>query len=123
MGNFIREAELLMRGVNSADVVLGIFDHNSCDPVLEVGDRQFWGPLPEVSQAERMHLLLGMLDTDYAAFPADSVKWFARILGEMTFDERPNIEIFHCGIAYTRTDGRPLRLFSEGVPIHYDDDR
>jgi DNA-binding CsgD family transcriptional regulator len=123
MDDFVREAELLMRGVNSADVVLGIFDHNTYNPVLEVGDRQFWGPLPEVSQSERMYLLLGLLDADYGAFPADSVKWFARVLGDMTFEERQHIEIFHCGIAYTRTDGRPVRIFSKGVPIHYDDDR
>ncbi len=123
MDDFIRDAELLMRGVNSADVVLGIFDHNTYNPVLEVGDRLFWGPLPEVSQAERMHLLLGLLDADYGTFPSDSVKWFATVLGEMTFEERQHIEIFHCGIAYTRTDGRPIRLFSKGVPIHYDADR
>lgn len=123
MEGFVREAEFLMRGVNSADVVLGIFDHSRYNPVLEVGDRHFWGPLPDVSQAERMRLLLGMLDADFSAFPADSVKWFSRTLGELSFDERQNIEIFHCGIAYTRTDGRPIRLFSKSVPIHYTAER
>jgi DNA-binding CsgD family transcriptional regulator len=123
MENFVREAELLMRGVNSADVVLGIFDHSRYNPVLEVGDRHFWGPLPEVPQEERMRLLLSLLDTDFSAFPSDSVKWFSRTLGEQTFDERQNIEIFHCGVAYTRRDGRPIRLFSKSVPIHYTADR
>ncbi len=123
MDGFVREAELLMRGVNSADVVLGIFDHSRYNPVLEVGDRHFWGPLPEVSQEERMRLLLALLDADFGAFPSDSVKWFSRTLGELTFDERQNFEIFHCGIAYTRSDGRPIRLFSKSVPIHYTAER
>ncbi len=123
MNSFVREAELLMRGVTSADVVLGIFDHNRYTPVLEIGDRDFWGPMPQVSQAERMRLLLSLLDRDYAAFPADSVDWFSRTIGALTFDERQRIEIYHCGISYTRTDGRPIRLFSKGVPIHYSAER
>lgn len=123
MEGFVREAELLLRGVNSADVVLGIVDHNTYNPVLEVGDRNFWGPMPVVSQEERMRLLLSLLDPDYTTFPADSVKWFSRVLGELTFEDRQQIEIFHCGIAYTRTDGRPIRLFSKGIPIHYSADR
>ena len=123
MESFVREAELLLRGVNSADVVLGIFDHNTYNPVLEVGDRNFWGPLPEVSQADKMRLLLSLLDADYAAFPTDSSKWFSRVMSSLTFEERQHIEIFHCGIAYTRSDGRPIRLFSKGIPIYYTDDR
>jgi DNA-binding CsgD family transcriptional regulator len=123
MAGFVREAELLLRGMNSADVVLGIFDHNTYNPVLEVGDADFWGPLPVVSQPERMRLLLSLLDQDYSRFPAESVHWFSQVLGDMTFEERQQIEIIHCGIAYTRTDGRPVRLFSKGVPIHYTDDR
>ena len=123
MEGFVREAELLLRGVNSADVVLGIFDHNTYNPVLEVGDRNFWGPMPVVSQEERMRMLLSLLDPDYTAFPADSVKWFSRVLGELTFEDRQQIEIFHCGIAYTRADGRPVRIFSKGIPIHYSADR
>lgn len=123
MDGFIREAELLLRGVNSADVVLGIFDHNRYNPVIEVGDRDFWGPMPEVTQEQRMRVLLSLLDPDYASFPSDSVKWFARTVGAMSFDERQQIEIFHCGIAYRRTDGRPIRLFSKGIPIHYSAER
>ncbi len=126
MDGFVREAELLLRGVNSADVVLGIFDHNRYTPVLEVGDRDFWGPIPpeaQQAQQERMRLLLSLLDPDYAAFPSASVQWFSQLIGDMTFDERQHIEIFHCGIAYTRLDGRPIRLFSKGVPIHYTEER
>ncbi len=111
MESFVREAELLLRGVNSADVVLGIFDHNTYNPVLEVGDRDFWGPLPEVSQVDKMRLLLSLLDADYAAFPTDSSKWFLRVMSSLTFEERHHIGMFHCGIAYTRTDGRPIRCF------------
>jgi len=123
MESFVREAELLLRGVNSADVVLGIFDHNTYNPVLEVGDRNFWGPLPEVSQVDKMRLLLSLLDVDYAAFPTDSSKWFSRVMSSLTFEDRQHIEVFHCGIAYTRLDGRPIRLFSKGIPIYYADDR
>ncbi len=123
MEGFVREAEMLMRGVNSADVVLGIFDHNLYNPVLEVGDLEFWGPLPDVSQAERMRLLLSLLDADFAEFPAKSVTWLSRTLAGMSFEERQHIEIFHCGIGYTRTDARPIRLFSKSVPIHYTADR
>lgn len=123
MEGFVREAELLLRGVNSADVVLGIFDHNRYNPVLEIGDRDFWGPMPQVSQEERMRLLFSLLDPDYAAFPADSVKWLSRTLDAITFDDRQEIEIFHCGIAYRRTDDRPIRLFSKSIPIHYTADR
>jgi DNA-binding CsgD family transcriptional regulator len=123
MDGFVREAELLLRGVNSADVVLAIFDHNRYNPVLEIGAREFWGPLPDVSQEERMRLLFSMLDADYAAFPNDSVKWLARTLDGLTFDDRQEIQMFHCGIAYTRMDGRPIRLFSKGIPIRYSGDR
>lgn len=123
MDGFVREAELLMRGVNGADVVLGIFDHSRYNPVLEVGDKHFWGPLPDVSQEERMRLLVALLDADFSTFPATSVKWLSRTLGELSYNERQNIEIFHCGIAYTRRDGRPIRLFSKSVPIHYTADR
>jgi DNA-binding CsgD family transcriptional regulator len=123
MDGFVREAELLLRGVNSADVVLGIFDHNRYNPVLEIGDRDFWGPMPQVSQEERMRLLFSLLDPDYASFPAESVKWLSRILSEMTFGDRQEIEIFHCGMAYRRTDHRPIRLFSKSIPIHYSADR
>lgn len=119
MDGFVREAELLLRGVNSTDVVLGIFDHNRYNPVIEVGDQDFWGPLPPVSQDERMRLLFSLLDPDYAAFPAESVKWLSQVIAEMPFDDRQQIEIFHCGIAYQRTDGRPIRLFSKSIPIHY----
>jgi DNA-binding CsgD family transcriptional regulator len=123
MESFVREATLLLRGVNSADVVLGIFDHNQYNPVLEVGDKDFWGPIPDGSQEEKMRILFTLLDADYEAFPSTSVQWFSRVISDMTFEERQQIEIFHCGIAYTRRDGRPVRLFSKGVPIHYTNDR
>lgn len=123
MDGFVRDAELLLRGVNSADVVLGIFDHNKYNPVIEIGDKDFWGPMPQVSKGERMRLLFSLLDPDYAAFPAESVKWLSRVLGAMTFEDRQQIEIFHCGIAYRRTDDRPIRLFSKSIPIYYSADR
>jgi DNA-binding CsgD family transcriptional regulator len=123
MSDFVREAELLLRGVNSEDVVLGIWDHNRYAPVLEAGDKDFWGPLPQITTEERMRVLFSLLEADYAAFPADSVKWLSNTLSTMSYDDRQRIEIFHCGIGYRRTDGRPIRIFSKGVPIHYGADR
>jgi DNA-binding CsgD family transcriptional regulator len=123
MDGFVREAALLLRGVNSADVVLGIFDHNSYNPVIEIGDAEFWGPMPPVSQDERMRLLFSLLDADYAAFPVDSVRWLSGVLKEMPFEHRQSIEMFHCGMAFRRTDDRSVRLFSKSVPIHYAADR
>ncbi len=123
MDEFVRQAELLLQGVNNADVVLGIFDHNRYAPVIEVGDREFWGPMPTVPDSQRMHSILALLEPDYAAFPGDSVKWFSRAIAEIPFEHRRNLEFYHCGIAYRRTDGRPIRIFSKGVPIHYGADR
>lgn len=119
MDGFVREAELLLRGVNSSDVVLGIFDHNRYNPVIEIGDQDFWGPLPHVSQEDRMRLLFSLLEPDYATFPTDSVRWLSRVLAGMEPEDHQKIEIFHCGMAYRRTDDRPLRLFSKSIPIHY----
>ncbi len=123
MEEFVRQAELLLQGVNSADVVLGIFDHNRYTPVVEVGDREFWGPMPELPPSQRMHTILSLLEADYAAFPGDSVKWFSRAMAAIPVEERQNLVFYHCGIAYQRTDGRPIRIFSKGVPIQYNEDR
>ncbi len=121
--NFLREAEFLLQGVRGTDAVIGIFNHNSYSPVLEVGQKEFWGDLPQVPKEERMVQIMSLLDKNYASFFADSVQWFQETLASIPFEHRVNISIFHCGIRYVRLDEAPICLFSKGMPIHYDTQR
>ncbi len=123
MKGFLREAALLLEGVKGTDAVIGIFNHNTYCPDLEVGHKEFWGDLPPVPQTERMRQLLGLLEKEYAGFPAESVQWFAGAIDKIPFEHRQHLRIYHCGIAYRRLDGRPIRLFSKGVPIQYNAQR
>jgi DNA-binding CsgD family transcriptional regulator len=123
MKGFLKEAALLLEGVKGTDAVIGIFNHNTYCPVLEVGHKEFWGGLPEVPQEERMLQLLGLLEKEYSSFPAESVQWFAAALDKISFEQRQNIRIYHCGICYRRLDGKLIRLFSKGIPIYYDEHR
>jgi DNA-binding CsgD family transcriptional regulator len=123
MENFKREAALLLRGVKGTDAVIGIFNHHTYSPVLEVGEKEFWGNLPDVPQPERMLQILGLLEKEYTSFFTDSVKWFTETLEKITFEERVNMTIFHCGIRYRLLDGKPICLFSKGLPIQYDANR
>ncbi len=118
--NFMREATFLLRGVRGTDAVIGIFNHNNYSPVLEVGEKEFWGDLPEVPKEERMVQIMSLLDKNYASFFTDSVEWFQATLAAIPFENRVNISIFHCGIRYVRLDDSPICLFSKGMPIHYD---
>ena len=117
------EASLLLNGVKGSDAVIGIFDHLNYTPVLEVGEKEFWGDLPKVPQAERMVQIMSLLEEDYLHFFTESVEWFTRVLDEIPFEQRMNIQIFHCGIRYMLPDGKSLCLFSKGSPIHYDQNR
>jgi DNA-binding CsgD family transcriptional regulator len=121
--NFMREAEFLLKGVKGTDAVIGIFNHNNYLPVLEVGEKEFWGDLPEVPQEERMVQIMSLLDKNYASFFTDSVAWFQETLAAIPFEQRVNVSIFHCGIRYVRLDDTPICLFSKGMPIHYDANR
>ncbi len=56
MSSFVREAEFMLQGVKGTDAVIGIFNHNTYSPVLEVGAEEFWGRFPKVPQEERMQL-------------------------------------------------------------------
>jgi DNA-binding CsgD family transcriptional regulator len=121
--SFMREAAFLLRGVKGTDAVIGIFNHNTYLPVLEVGEKEFWGDLPTVPQEERMVQIMTLLDKNYNSFFSESVEWFQATLASLSFEQRVNISIFHCGIRYTRLDETPICLFSKGMPIHYDANR
>ncbi len=123
MESFKREAELLLQGVSGNDTVIGIFNHHTYCPVLEVGAKEFWGNLPEVPQQERMRQLLGLLEKQYSSFTTDSVKWFTETLTAIPFEQRINLQIFHCGIRYRLLNDKPICLFSKGLPLHYDEKR
>jgi DNA-binding CsgD family transcriptional regulator len=117
---FRKEADLLLGGIRGTDAVIGIFDHLNYTPVLEVGEKEFWGNLPEVPKEERMPQIMSLLEKEYLSFFTDSVKWLTGVLEKIPFDRRKNIQIFHCGIRYTLLDDKPVCLFSKGSPIHYD---
>lgn len=120
---FREEANLLLNGVRGTDAVIAIFDHFNYTPVLEVGDKEFWGKFPEIPNIERMAQIMSLLDKNYLPFFTDSVKWFTKILAEIPYNQRENIEIFHCGIRYILPDGKPIALFSKGSPIQYDEEK
>jgi DNA-binding CsgD family transcriptional regulator len=123
MENFKREAELLLKGVKGTDAVIGIFNHRTYSPVLEVGEKEFWGNLPDVPHPERMLQIMSLLEKEYTSFFTDSVKWFTETLQKIPFEQRINMNIFHCGIRYKLLDGKPICLFSKGLPIQYDANR
>lgn len=123
MSSFIQEAAFILQGVKGTDAVIGIFDHNRYSPVLEVGSEEFWGDFPTVPLEERMHQILSLLEKEYTSFPAESVSWFAKALEEIPLSQKTNFKFFHCGIRYRRVDGKPICIFSKGLPIHYDAER
>ena len=116
---FRKEANLLLNGIKGTDAVIGIFDHRNYTPVLEVGEKEFWGNLPVVPQEERMQQIMSMLEKEYLSFFTDSVTWFTGVLDKMPFEQSLNIQIFHCGIRYRLPDGKPICFLSKGLPIHY----
>ena len=120
MDSFMKEADFLLNGVKGTDAVIGIFNHRTFSPVLEVGGKEFWGNLPEVPKDERMVQIMSLLDKNYASFFADSINWFQETLHAIPFKHRVNITIIHGGIRYWRLDNSPICLFSKGLPIHYD---
>jgi len=120
---FREEAQLLFNGIRGTDAVIAIFDHVSYSAVLEVGEKEFWGNLPEVPKAERMTQIMSLLEKDYLLFFTDSVKWFTGVLEKIPFAQRENIQIFHCGIRYKLLNNKSICLFSKGLPFHYDEDR
>ncbi len=120
---FREEANLMLNGIKGTDTIIAIFDHHNYTPVLEVGEKEFWGELPNVPKNERMTQIMGLLEKDYISFFTDSVKWFTGVLEKMPFEQSMNIQIFHCGIRYRLLNDKPICLLSKGLPIHYNVDR
>jgi DNA-binding CsgD family transcriptional regulator len=120
---YLRELAYLLHGVKGVDTILTIFNHKTYLPELEVGQEEFWGTLPSETNDERMKGILSILHKDYAAFPYDSVNWLAGIFPKIPFDERVNMKIHHCCMRFVRTDGKQIRLFSQGIPVQLDEQR
>ncbi|MDX1940308.1 MAG: LuxR C-terminal-related transcriptional regulator [Saprospiraceae bacterium] len=123
MDGFVREAKLLLDGIKGTEAVISIFNHKKYISELDVGKEAFWGVLPEGTEAERMSRVLSLLEKGYESFPTDSVAWLTSALSKIPFEQRSNIKICYCGIRYRKMDGKPLCLFSQGVPIQYDKER
>jgi DNA-binding CsgD family transcriptional regulator len=120
---FLREAELLLKVMQDTgtDMVIGIFNHQTYTTELEVGHETFWGFPSNDPKPELMRKVLSLLEKGYESFPAESVAWLASILKEIPLLKRINLKFHHCGIRYRRKDGKPLCLFSQGAPLHYDE--
>ncbi|CAN5528877.1 hypothetical protein BH10BAC3_BH10BAC3_24870 [soil metagenome] len=120
---YLKELEFLLEGIRGTDAHLTIFNHKTYSPELEVGHIEFWGPLPEGTREERMISILGLLNKEYAQFPYESVDWFTKTLQAIPISERVNMKIHHACIRFTRTDGKPICIFSQGMPIQVDEQR
>lgn len=120
---YLKELEFLLMGIRGTDAHLTIFNHTTFAPELEVGHIDFWGPLPEGTMQERMISILGLLNKEYAKFPYESVDWFTRVLIDIPFEERVNMKVHHSCMRFTRLDGKPICIFSQGVPIQLDANR
>jgi DNA-binding CsgD family transcriptional regulator len=119
----MKELEFLLQGIKGTEAHLTIFNHKTFAPELEVGHSEFWGPLPEGTMQERMITILGLLDKDYRQFPYESVEWFTKVLLEIPFEERVNMKIHHSCMRFTCLNGKPISIFSQGMPIQVDEER
>ena len=119
----LKELEFLLQGIKGTDAHLTIFNHTSFAPELEVGHKEFWGPLPDGTMQERMITILGLLNKEYAQFPYESVEWFTKVLLQIPFEERVNMKIHHSCMRFTRLDEKPICIFSQGMPIQVDEQR
>ncbi len=120
---YLKELEFLLQGIKGTDTHLTIFNHETFAPELEVGHMEFWGPLPGGTMQERMISILGLLNKEYAQFPYESVDWFTKVLLQIPFTERVNMKIHHSCMRFTRLDGKPICIFSQGMPIQVDEQR
>jgi len=119
----LEELSFLLHGVRGPDTILTIFNHKTYLPELEVGQDEFWGVAPNEGKDESMKNVLSILHKDYAAFPFDSVHWLLDIFAKIPFEDRINMKIHHCGMRFVRTDGRQIRMFSQGIPVQVDEKR
>ncbi len=117
------ELAFLLKGVKGTDAHLTIFNHQTFAPELEVGHTEFWGSLPDGNMGERMVTILDLLNKEYAKFPYESVEWFTKALQGISFEDRINMKIHHSGMRFTRLDGKPICIFSQGMPIQINDER
>ncbi len=117
------ELEFLLQGIKGTDAHLTIFNHQTFAPELEVGHTEFWGLLPDGNMEERMVTILDLLNKEYAKFPYESVEWFTKVLQEIPFEDRVNMKIHHSCMRFTRLDGVPICIFSQGMPIQIDEQR
>jgi DNA-binding CsgD family transcriptional regulator len=122
-GTYLKELEFLLAGIKGTDTHLTIFNHKTFAPELEVGHVEFWGPLQDGNMEERMVTILSLLNKEYAQFPFESVAWFTKVLQQIPYDDRVNMKIHHGGMRFTRLDGKPISIFSQGMPIQVDEGR
>ncbi len=116
------DREILLSLIRS-DAHLTIFNHKTFAPELEMGHVELRGPLADGNMGERMVTIPDLLDETYAKFPYESVEWFTKVLLQVPFEERVNMKIHHVGMRFTHLDGKPISIFSQGMPIQVDDDR
>jgi len=119
----LQELAFLLEGVKGTDTILTIFNHISYKPELEVGQKEFWGDLPFDTKTKKMTSVLSILHKDYLNFPYESVNWLMSIFPKIPFEDRVNMKIHHSGIRFVRTDGKQIRLFSQGIPVQVDKER
>ncbi len=118
---YLKELEFLLQGIRGTDTQLAIFNHKTYASELEVGNIEFWGPLPEGNMEKPMISILGLLNKEYVKFPYESVEWFTKILMQIPFEERVNMKIHHSGMRFTRLDKKTICIFSQGMPIQVDE--
>ena len=119
----IKELEFLLKGIKGTDALFGVFNHKTYAPEVEVGHSEFWGLLPDGNMEERIITILSLLNKDYAKFPYESVEWFTKVLELIPFEERVNMKIHHSCMRFTRLDGKPICIFSQGMPFQIDEQR
>lgn len=117
----MRELEFILKGIKGTDAHLTIFNHKTFAPELEVGHTEFWGLLPDGIMEKRMVTILDLLNKDYTKFPYESVEWFTKVLQQIPFEDRVNMKIHHSCMRFTRLDGKPICIFSQGIPIQIDE--
>ena len=120
---YMQELAFLLHGVRGPDTILTIFNHKTYLAELEVGQEEFWGEIPNEAKDNRMKNILSILHEDYAAFPYESVNWLTSVFAKIPFEERVNMKIHHSSIRFVRTDGKQIRLFSQGIPVQVDEHR
>jgi DNA-binding CsgD family transcriptional regulator len=119
----MKELRFLLEGIQGTDAQLTIFNHKTYVSELEVGHTAFWGHLTLDDVGRRMVTILDLLEKEFKNFPVESVEWFTKVLDGIPFEERVNMKIHHSCMRFTRLDGKPITIFSQGMPIQVDENR